>query len=497
MGDLTTDMSTKRINRAFCLISWMVISNAVSLTCTTAVVAFLWGSSYSSDSPPLRSLQGCCACFESEATSSQQLRNRISVERILTHLKTLQEIADNHGGSRHAGSQGYDDSVEYLTEQLTKAGYAVQNQIFPLPLNCDWFGNSILRTRETNYDYGEDFWDAYCSPGASADARTMRVDNFGCHSEDFKAFVAGRIAVIERNDGCFNDQAINAENAGATGVVVFNNEATGNLFEGTLRVLVKIPVFTSTYQAGHGLSQGVRLYMFSDSIIYTDRTRGVTSNIIAETTGGDSEHVVMAGAHLDSVKEGPGINDNGSGSAALLEIALQMAVTPTRNKLRFAWWGSEEINLDGSYYYVDNLEQEELNKIELYLNFDGIASPNFARTYYLPKSQKEAIVAEKWTEYFEDQGLTILPFDRTSRSDHYSFQTAGVTVGGLFAGNDEIKTLEQAELFGGREGVILDPCYHRPCDSIDNINAVVLEELAHAAAHAVFIFGNRDNSDLV
>ena len=77
----------------------------------------------------------------------------------------------------------------------------------------------------------------------------------------------------------------------------------------------------------------------------------VTSyNLIAESKAGRPDNVVVVGAHLDSVDTGPGIQDNGSGTAALLEVAQQMANVQPSNKVRFALWGADEAGLVGSTY---------------------------------------------------------------------------------------------------------------------------------------------------
>ncbi len=106
------------------------------------------------------------------------------------------------------------------------------------------------------------------------------------------------------------------------------------------------------------------------------------TNVIAETPGGAADNVVVVGAHLDSVSRGPGINDNGSGSAAILEVAEQMARVNPHNKVRFIWFGAEEQGLIGSTFYVNNLTPQERGNIALMLNFDMIGSPNFVRFVY-------------------------------------------------------------------------------------------------------------------
>jgi Zn-dependent M28 family amino/carboxypeptidase len=203
----------------------------------------------------------------------------------------------------------------------------------------------------------------------------------------------------------------------------------------------------------------------------------------------------MIGAHLDSVETGPGINDNGSGSATVLEIALQLPQS-TKNKVRFAFWGAEEMGLLGSYYYA--MESQDLDDIALYLNFDMIGSPNFNRMYYTPIGPAEELIVETaWLPYFESRNLSAISLDLSGRTDHYPFQLEGVPTGGLFTGAKALKTEEEAALFGGTAGVALDHCYHRSCDTVDNVNMQVLEELSDAAAQAVLLFANRNNSDLM
>ena len=198
----------------------------------------------------------------------------------------------------------------------------------------------------------------------------------GCETDDFAGFTPGNIAIIQRGSCSFAQKAQNAAAAGAAGVVIFNEGQDGRTaaFLGTLGGPgVTVPVVGAAYDVGTELAAGgveVRMFVNADSEIRE------TSNVLAETRNGRDDNVVVVGAHLDSVNEGPGIQDNGSGSAAILEVALQMKKVKPRNKVRFAWWGAEESGLVGSTYYVDNLPEEELDQITLYLNSDMIGSPN-------------------------------------------------------------------------------------------------------------------------
>ncbi|MFI7297812.1 M28 family metallopeptidase [Streptomyces sp. NPDC050121] len=208
-------------------------------------------------------------------------------------------------------------------------------------------------------------------------------------------------------------------------------------------------------------------------------------NLIADWPGGDTGKVVMAGSHLDSVTSGAGINDNGSGSAAVLETALAVARSgyqPTKH-LRFAWWGAEELGLVGSRYYVNNLSSANRARISGYLNFDMIGSPNPGYFVY----DDDPTIEKTFKDYFTGLGVaTEIETEGDGRSDHAPFKNAGVPVGGLFSGADYVKTAAQAAKWGGTAGQAFDRCYHSSCDTTANINDTALDRNADAVAYAVW-----------
>jgi len=216
-------------------------------------------------------------------------------------------------------------------------------------------------------------------------------------------------------------------------------------------------------------------------------SESTTSNVVAEMPGGgDARNTVMVGAHLDSVPEGPGINDNGSGSATILEIAEEMSELDAgpRNKVRFAFWGAEEIGLIGSTHYVHGLNESELGDISAYLNFDMVGSPNHARFVY--GSDEVVTVFE---EYFAARNLdSSETLNLSGRSDHGPFEEEGIPAGGLFSGAGGTKSGAQAEDFGGESGEAYDSCYHAACDDIGNVDREAVDELSDAAAHTVAVF---------
>ncbi|MFD8274528.1 M28 family metallopeptidase [Streptomyces flaveolus] len=208
-------------------------------------------------------------------------------------------------------------------------------------------------------------------------------------------------------------------------------------------------------------------------------------NLIADWPGGDTNRVVMSGSHLDSVTSGPGINDNGSGSAAVLETALAVARSgyqPTKH-LRFAWWGAEELGLVGSRYYVNSLGSTGRAKISGYLNFDMIGSPNPGYFVY----DDDPVIEKTFKDYFAGLGVsTEIETEGDGRSDHAPFKNAGVPVGGLFSGADYLKTSAQASKWGGTAGQAFDRCYHSSCDTTANINDTALNRNSDAIAYAVW-----------
>jgi Zn-dependent M28 family amino/carboxypeptidase len=273
---------------------------------------------------------------------------------------------------------------------------------------------------------------------------------------------------------------------------------------------VKIPVLGVTYDLGKALYDR---YISGSATTLRVAVIGMntmtpTYNLFAETVAGRSDQVIMIGAHLDSVIEGPGINDNGSGVVALLEVARQIGLngyTP-HNKIRFAWWGAEEVGMVGSYYYLDNLSPSDLRNISLYLNVDCIASHNFTRgvedgdlsdtidypgTLYSETPNGSGAIEQVLLDYFHSQNLPTKSTPLGGGSDYEGFATYGIPFGGLYTELDGIKTEAETLLFGGKAGEAYDDCYHKACDTVDNMNTQIFTENTRAVAHLAQYFGDR------
>lgn len=430
----------------------------------------------------------------------------MQASNVLTRLQALQDIASLNGGNRAAAQPGYQASVDYVRATLERAGYTVTLQAFPFtsyePIGPGTL--SMLLPTPTDYVWDEDFTYLSQTEAGDVSAAVVPVDlmlgagntsTSGCEEEDFAGFPSGSIALVQRGSCTFQIKAENAAAAGAAGVIIFNqgdSEDRKGLMNATLgdSYAGGIPVLFSTYDVGADWAQtaGVQVRMVAD----VERSRTETHNVIAQTRRGNPNNVVMVGAHLDSVGEGPGINDNGSGSAALLEMAVLMSKARPLNQVRFAWWGAEESGLVGSTYYVNQLADEEKQQIKAYLNFDMIASPNFGNFIYdgdgsdfgLQGPPGSAAIERLLKAYFDLRGAPVEGTEIDFRSDYAQFFEDGIAFGGLFTGAEDLKSEEQAQKFGGAANQPFDPCYHDACDDISNINMDALELHGDAMAFA-------------
>jgi aminopeptidase Y len=452
---------------------------------------------FSEDTTELVTAAGAASCGTRVNNTHAKLLECVTLDGVREHQAALQAIADAHNGIRTSGTPGFDASVAYAEGIFRAAGYnvaiqpfqfqtfialspSILEQVSPGPAGA--IANSIL-----SYSGSGDVTAAVTALAAPPVDSTP-----GCEAADFAGFPAGHIALIRRGICTFAIKATNAFNAGAVGVVIYNN-APG-VINGTLGngFTLNIGVTSVTQAVGDQLAATPNLVMR----LKTDTFRGIatTYNVLAESVAGDASNVVMVGAHLDSVNAGPGINDNGSGSAAILEVAQQMAKVKPWNKVRFALWGAEESGLVGSTYYINNLSGEERNKISLYLNFDMIGSPNHVFFIYDgddsdlvgagPGPAGSAQIEDLFEAYYSAKGLPFKGTDFSGRSDYGPFIAIGIPSGGLFTGAEGIKTANEVTLWGGVAGQQYDPCYHQACDTYDNVNLFALDVNSDAVAYA-------------
>ena len=447
--------------------------------------------------------------------NTKKLRNAVTVSGILAHERVLQRIANRNDGNRASGTQGYADSVAYVKQRLEASGYDVTVQEFTFPFFRELSPSVVEQVSPTPTTYESttlDYSGSGSITGTVVPAGRIQVPppvdpgttESGCLPSDFTPASAteDQIALVQRGFCTFQIKAENALAAGYDAVVIFNEGQPGREgpLAGTLGVPVDLPVVGLTYADGAALYGAAQAGPVTLSV--ATETEGdpnaVTYNVLAETKKGNPDQVVVVGAHLDSVIEGPGINDNGSGTATILEIAEEMAKlgTPPRQKVRFAFWGAEEAGLLGSEHYVENLSDDELGTIYANLNFDMVGSPNYVRFVYdgdLSDSELDgaappgsAQIETVFTDYFGGQGLATEPTAFDGRSDYGPFIAAGIPAGGLFSGAEGVKSEEEAAIYGGTAGLAYDPNYHQAGDTVGNLNTKALAELGDAAAHAVW-----------
>ncbi len=453
------------------------------------------------------------ASAANESIDSTRLREALTVSGIREHQRALQSIADAHRGTRASGTPGYQASADYVRDRLVTAGYQVAVQPFQFPFFVETTPPVLRRTDSNARAYlpVTEVKTMEFSATGDVTAPVQPVDvtlppspapssTSGCEPADFAGFTPGNVALLQRGTCPFADKVRNAQQAGASAVITFNegqpdrrDVVSGRLAQdGT----VGIPVVATNFTVGAELAEapGVRVQIVTRT---TTEIRN-TVNVIADSPTGRDDRIVVVGAHLDSVTEGPGINDNGSGTAAILEIAEQLAALriEPRNTLRFAFWGAEESGLLGSKHYVATLPPEQRLQIAVNLNFDMLGSPNFARFVYDGDGSSSppagprgsGSVEQVFTQYFAAHDLAATPTPFTGRSDYGPFIEVGIPAGGLFSGAEGIKTPEQAAQFGGTAGLPYDSCYHKACDTVDNISEPALDQLGDAAAHAVLTF---------
>lgn len=429
------------------------------------------------------------------------IRNKVTTDAMMSHLTKLQDIANANNGTRAVGTPGYEASVDYVVETLRKSGFDVQTPEFSA---------RVFHSEKGSVEAG----------GLTADARALEYslgtpeggvtgpllfaptgDSPGCAPADYDKLPAqGAVVVVDRGGCQFAQKEDAAAQRGAAALIVVDNVDEQSM-GGTLgaNTEVKIPVVSITKSVGFQLrskSGPATIKLAANTQSFKAR------NVIAQTKTGSPTDVVMAGAHLDSVPEGPGINDNGSGVAAILETAVQLGNSPqVRNAVRFAFWGAEELGLIGSRNYVESLDAEGLKNIALYLNFDMLASPNPGYFTYdgdqsLPMDARgqpvvpegSAGIERTLVAYLKQAGKTAQDTSFDGRSDYDGFTLAGIPSGGLFSGAEVKMSQDQAKLWGGKADEPFDPNYHQKGDNLEHIDRTSLGIQGGGVAYAVALY---------
>lgn len=440
---------------------------------------------------------------------------------VMTHLTELAAITESYAddGFRTWNGPGYEAAAAYAEQVLEGTGaFTVSRQTFDVPYSE--FGEASLTVAGTTYT-GSHFDNSEGTDAPYTGALALPVDadgaHLGCEPTDFAAVPAGAIVLVQRGVCTFEAKIDNASAAGAGAVFVYNNERPAEEQTGPDDQLTNVasgprneedsPAATLPQSSGDALAALVAAApadapVEGTAVIEKQFLVGQTFNVIADSVAGDPADTVVIGAHLDGVAEGPGVNDNASGSAAVLALAEKIAAseTPNDQRIRLALWGAEEIGLLGSTAYVDELVQndpDELARISAYLNYDMIGSENFTVGVYdadrstfpadgvtIPDGSVE--IEKVYTDYFDAIDQPWIDTEYSGRSDYQAFIDNGIPAGGLFSGGDDVKTDEQAALFGGTAGVFMDRNYHTIDDTLANVNRDSIDIFSPAIGHAAF-----------
>ncbi|RLV92990.1 Aminopeptidase Y [Spathaspora sp. JA1] len=430
---------------------------------------------------------------------SEALQALINKQGLEDRAKKLFDIAktsvDKFGNpTRVIGSPGHTNTIKYIIEELKKLGgyYTIKTQKLnvishdinsvSLSIGCDK-PKSLRGLSATPPTPG----------GKPVNGNLVLVNNFGCSLKDFPSFAKDNIVLIKRGKCSFEDKSSNSGLSGAKGMIIYGTGSSNGLTLSipTGKQIPSVSTSQSDVQKYIDKLSSNPQHQFKTTLKVDSFIKNVTTmNVIAETVFGDHDNVVSLGAHTDSVAEGPGINDDGSGTLSLLEVAKQLSKFKINNAVRFAWFTAEEVGLFGSTYYADSLSSKENSKVRLFMDYDMIASPNFEYQIYDANNEQNpngsGNLKQLYIDWYVKHGLnfTFIPFD--GRSDYVGFINNGIPAGGIFTGAEGVKNEKSKEIFGGKAGAPLDPCYHLLCDDVTNVDypawVINTKLIAHSVA---------------
>lgn len=403
--------------------------------------------------------------------SPEKLVRSISAENLQQDIEALAAITAEHG-NRAAGTPGYDAAVEYAVAELEEAGLDVELQEFEITYT-ETLKAELSQTAPTQQDLEHTVF-TYSPSATATDAEVAApADPLGCDADAWGgADLSGKVALVSRGDCTFGEKSQAAAAQGAEAVIIYNN-AEGALngtlgepsddFVGTVGVTKEVgEALLADVEAG-GATVSIDLEQLVE--------QRPTVNILAETKGGREDNVVMLGAHLDGVPEGPGIHDNLSGSVVTLEVARQMAkANKTNNKVKFALWGAEEIGLLGSAHYVDSLSEQEREDFSMYVNLDMVAPLDHQNIMGVLQGDFSLGAEKLLQDQLDCDGHEHGRAGNGNNSDYAPFVAAGLPATGLLS--------------------FYDDNYHTPEDALDNISITSLTHSARAVANIMGTFMN-------
>jgi len=429
------------------------------------------------------------------------LAGKVTSDAMFTHLRALQGIANANKGNRAEGTPGYDASVDYVAKVLRDKGFEVSTPQFDR-LYAGSQGKPALTVAGRSYPVDQASLLVRTPPGGLTGPVVRPTQASGCAAGDYPPVVAkDAIAVVDDSRCSVVDKHNAAVAKGAAALIVISEPngqgAPPTLFTPGYYNHLTLPVAVVGTNAGAMLGRAtapVRLVLDAENVKITSR------NVLAQTKTGAPHEVVMVGTHLDSPRDSPGINNGGSGVAALLETALQLGpLAPVTNAVRFVFWGAEENGLNGAMDYVFGLDSDQLNDIALYLNFDMLGSPNAGfftddgdqsgppgpgvASADVPEGS--AGIERTLAGYLNLAGRRPADMPLNTRTDYHPFLVAGVPIGGMNTGATQTKTTVQARLWGGQAGAAFDPNYGGARDTVEAVNREALAVMGSGVAFAV------------
>lgn len=429
------------------------------------------------------------------------LAQQVTADRLVTHLRTLQNVANANRGNRADGTPGYDASVDYVAKTLRDRGFNVSTPQFDRLYNISP-GKPALTVAGRTYQVDQASLLVRTPPGGLTGPPVHPARPSGCAVGDYPAAVPkGAIAVVDDSGCSVVDKQNSALAKGAAALVVLSAPSgqgppPGLFVPGYFKQLT-VPVAVVGASGASALEREtapVRLVLDAENVKISSR------NVLAQTETGSPHETIVVGAHLDGPRDGPGINDNASGVAAVLETALQLGpLAPVNNAVRFVFWGADEDGLNGVTDYVFGMDANQLNDIAMYLDFNLLGSPNAG--YFTDDGDQSgppvpgiafgdvpegsAGIERTLGGYLNLAGKRPADMPLGTKTDYHPFMIAGVPVGGMTTGASQQKTTVQARLWGGQAGVPFDPNYQGPRDTVDAVNREALAIMGSGVAFAV------------
>ncbi len=431
----------------------------------------------------------------------RSLAAKVTADGMFVHLRALQEIANANKGNRTTGTPGYDASVDYVVKALRGKGFEVSTPQFERLRNVSE-GKPTVTVGGRSFSVDQASLLVRTPPGGLTGQVLRPNPAAGCAAGDYSgALPKGAIAVVDDSSCSVVDKQNAAVAKGAAAVIVTSQPrgqgAPPTLFNPGYYNQLTVPVAVVGADGAVALARSTapaRLVLDAENV------KIISRNVLAQTKTGSANEVVVVGTHLDGPADSPGINNAGSGVAAVLETALQLGpLPPVSNAVRFAFWGAAENGLNGSMDYVFGLDNDALNNIALYLNFDMLGSPNPG--FFTDDGDQSgpagpgvaasdipdgsAGIERTLAGYLNLAGKRPADMPLNTRTDYHPFLVAGVPVGGMNTGASQTKTIVQARLWGGQPGAAFDPNYQSARDTVDAINRDALAVMGSGVAFAV------------